>query len=139
MMKIANTLVVCFLLAMAVLSEGSGDSVLQHSRHRAAMKKSAGVLSGPPPPVAPGTAVHTIAAEKIAKDDAEDHYIDLPAWALGERSRGDTFAGSMTMLGAAMLCLLIAAVAFAVLRVRAHRYRPETPKSSFYSSGGNGV
>eukprot|EP00961_Rhodomonas_salina_P068782 923521-Rhodomonas_salina.1 len=25
--------------------------------------------------------------KQIAKDDAEDHYIDLPAWALGERSR----------------------------------------------------
>jgi hypothetical protein len=75
---------------------------------------------------------------QIARDEAEDRYIDLPPWALGERSHGDQFAGSMTLLGAAMLCILIAVIAGAVLRVRQMRQR-DSHSVPIYSSGNNAV
>mmetsp|Transcript_16452 Transcript_16452/g.32913 ORF Transcript_16452/g.32913 Transcript_16452/m.32913 type:complete len:133 (+) Transcript_16452:176-574(+) len=114
------------VLAMTAGAEGGslGDAAVAHSLHRAAMKHQVAVV--------PPSVKHSITSDKIARDDAEDKYIDLPAWALGERSRGGSFAGSMTMLAAAMLCVLIAVIAGAVLRARAMR-RKDSLKAPIYA------
>jgi len=101
-----------------------------HSVHRAAMKHSHALAS-------PKT--HSLATEKINRDDLMDKYIELPAWALGEKSRGGPVAGSMTMLAALMLCVLVAIIAGAALKVRAMRMKSPMEQPIYSPADSNAV